>query len=63
MALMLLGLLLNVWQVPQLASQLGAQDLVALSAEVLAFAYALGLTTVLPLTVGFIVGAIVGTLK
>ncbi len=62
-ALTLLGLLLNVWQAPQLASQLGAKDLVAVSAEILSFAYALGLTTILPLTVGFIIGAIVGALK
>lgn len=62
-ALTLLGLLLNVWQALQLASQLGAKDMVAVSSEVLTFAYALGLTTVLPLTVGFIIGAIVGALK
>jgi hypothetical protein len=62
-ALTLLGLLLNVWQAPQLASQLGSKDLIAISEEVVTFAYALGLTTVLPMTVGFIVGAIVGALK
>ena len=62
-ALTLLGVLLNVWQAPLLASQLGAKDIVSVSSQFLAFAYALGLTTVMPLTLGFIIGAIIGTLR
>jgi hypothetical protein len=62
-ALTLLGVLLNVWQAPLLASQLGAKDILSASSQFLAFAYTLGLTTVMPLTVGFIVGAIIGTLR
>jgi len=62
-ALMILGLLLNVWQAPQLAFQMGIRDFIAISSQVLAFAYSIGLTTVLPLTVGFISGAIIGALK
>ena len=61
--LIILGVLLNVWQAPQVASQLGFMDLVATSSQALAFAYSIGLTTVLPLTLGFIVGALVGALK
>jgi len=62
-ALTLIGVLLNVWQAPMLASQLGAKDIVSVSSQFLAFAYTLGLTTVMPLTLGFIVGAIIGTLR
>jgi hypothetical protein len=62
-ALTLLGVLLNIWQAPLLASQLGAQDIVSVSSQFLTFAYTLGLTTVMPLTLGFIVGAIIGTLR
>jgi hypothetical protein len=62
-ALMILGVLLNVWQAPQLAFQMGIRDFIAVSSQVLTFAYSIGLTTVLPLTVGFISGAIIGALK
>lgn len=62
-ALIVFGVLLNVWQAPQLASQLGIKDLMAVSTQVLTFAYSIGLTTVLPLTLGFIIGAFVGVLK
>ena len=62
-AIIILGLLLNVWQAPQLAFQMGIRDFIAISSQILTFAYSIGLTTVLPLTIGFISGAIIGALK
>lgn len=57
-ALIILGIILNVWQAPQLDI-----DLRAVYAQIVRFALAFGLTTMLPLTIGFIIGALIGTLK
>jgi len=57
-ALIIIGIILNVWQAPQLDI-----DLRAVSAQIVKFALAFGLTTMLPLTIGFIIGALIGTLK
>ena len=57
-ALIVLGIFLNVWQAPQLDI-----DLRAVSAQIFKFALVFGLTTMLPLTIGFIIGALIGTLK
>ena len=57
-ALIILGILLNVWQAPQLDI-----DLSAVYGQIVKFALALGVTAILPLTIGFVIGALIGTLK
>lgn len=57
-ALIIIGIILNVWQAPQLDI-----DLRAVYTQIVKFALAFGLTTMLPLTIGFIIGALLGTLK
>ena len=57
-AVVVLGMVLNVWQAPRLGL-----DLAQAYGQLVTLAYAFGLTTMLPLTVGFIVGAVIGTLK
>ena len=57
-ALIIIGIILNVWQAPQLDI-----DLRAVYAQIVKFALAFGLTTMLPLTIGFIIGALIGTLR
>ena len=57
-ALTVLGMVLNVWQAPRLGI-----DFLEVYEVIVKFAYAFGLITILHLTVGFIVGALVGALK
>jgi len=57
-AIIILGMILNVWQAPQLGI-----DFMAIYSQIVKFAYTFGLTTMLPLTIGFVIGALIGTLK
>lgn len=65
----IIGVLLNVWQSPQLSSNL-QQQLTSLGLTwekvypvLISLIYMLGLTTVLPITLGFIIGLVIAIAK
>ena len=64
-----LGVLLNVWQSPQLGTniqnQLTRLDLrwEEVSPVIMSIMYMIGLTTVLPITIGFLIGMVIAIVK
>ena len=63
-----LGIILNIWQSPSILrtvqEQLGGIiGLSQLSSVMLSLVYAFGLTTVVPMTLGFIIGIILGIIR
>ena len=65
----IIGVLLNVWQSPQLGSNLGSQltqlglSWEKISPVVISVMYMFGLTTVFPITLGFIIGVVAAMAK
>jgi hypothetical protein len=65
----IVGVLLNVWATPNLGTsiqkQLSSLGLTwsSLHPVIMSIVYLLGLTTVLPITVGFIIGIVIATVK
>ena len=68
-AIFIVGVFLNVWQSPQLGINIKAQlDAAGLSWNnvqpvVLSLLYTLGITTVLPITIGFAIGMVIAMAK
>lgn len=64
-----IGVLLNVWQSPQLGANLGSQlaqlglTWEKISPVIMSFVYMFGLTTVFPITLGFIIGIVIAMAK
>lgn len=67
----IIGVLLNVWQSPQLGANIGEQlkqlapglTWEKVSPVVMSIIYMIGLTTVLPITLGFVIGMVIAIAK
>jgi len=65
----IIGVLLNVWQSPQLGVNIGEQlkrldlEWSKISPVIMSIVYTIGLTTVLPITLGFLIGVVIAMSK